>query len=514
MGRYELDDSGGPAKIHWALPRHLSAVSQTVTARSRAGTTSVLAPGAPESETLGPRGIRLATNSRQLPTVFAVLAFVVGTFLVFAQPPGQGLDETVHFDRVWTLSQGDVVVAVHRGEPGGAIPQCVSQYLSRFSSEASRKSPFAFSGYWRQPTDCSRAPFTSVGTASANSPISYAFSLVAVVVLRSVGASLPVVFFGGRLATLLGFIAIFYLAMRLTPVGKQVLFVLGLLPTTLLLASSFSADPMTISLAALSVALTLRCRLSPEASWTTALGLLATLVALCLTKPTLFIFAPLILMVPSTILDRFPRPRLLRWTGFGLVLGCAGLWYLVVRHDVGAPFPLYGLNAPVQSRSIVDHPVGYLKVLARTFFEGTGENRWIPGFFFSIGYYRTDNVYAPVGIVIVGTLVLAYAFQLQWGAKRIVEQGTRLLALLPIALIAIGVLIIETSLYVYGTPLGLPYTQAEGRYFIPLTMLGLVTAGILREPRLRPRSTRWILLGVLIMLVWLILKVFVHDYSL
>jgi uncharacterized membrane protein len=443
-----------------------------------------------------------------------VLAFVVGTFLVFAQPPGQGLDETVHFDRVWTLSQGDVVVAVHRGEPGGHVPTCVSDYLSRFSSEASRKAPFAFSQYWQQPADCSRAPFTTVGTAAANSPISYAFSLVAVVVLRGVGASVPVVFFGGRLASLLGFIAIFYLAMRLTPVGKQVFFVLGLLPTTLLLASSFSADPMTISLAALSVALTLRCRLSPRAGWTTALGLLATLVALCLTKPTLFIFAPLILLVPSTVLDRFHRPALVRWIAFGIVIGCAGLWYLVVRHDVGAPFPLYGLNAPVQSRSVIHHPLGYLKVLARTFFEGTGENRWIPGFFFSIGYYRTDNVYAPVGIVVVGTLVFAYAYQLQWGAKRLVERGTRLLALLPIALIAVGVLIVETSLYIYGTPVGLPYTQAEGRYFIPLSMLGLVTVGLLRKPRLTPRSTRWIFLGVVIMLVWLILKVFVHDYSL
>ena len=54
------------------------------------------------------------------------------------------------------------------------------------------------------------------------------------------------------MATLLGFIAIFCSGHTPDPVGKPVLFVLGLLPTTLLLASSYSADPMAISLAALS----------------------------------------------------------------------------------------------------------------------------------------------------------------------------------------------------------------------------------------------------------------------
>jgi 1-acyl-sn-glycerol-3-phosphate acyltransferase len=60
----------------------------------------------------------------------------------------------------------------------------------------------------------------------------------------------------------------------------------------------------------------------------------------------------------------------------------------------------------------------------------------------------------------------------------------------------------------------LPYTQAEGRYFIPFALLLLVTIGVLRQPRVRPRSTRWILLGVALMLVWLVLKIFVHDYTL
>jgi len=458
---------------------------------------------------------RLGRGIRDLSLVFALLAFVVGTFLVFAQPPGQGLDEAVHFNRVWEIAQGHVVAPIHHGTPGGFIPRCVSDYLAHFSAQASEPGPFSFNQYWHSPTPCSQvSPFTTVGTAAANSPISYAPSLIAVAVLRGVGAPIPVIFFGGRFASLLGFIAIFYLAMRMTPVGKQVFFVLGLLPTTLLLASSYSADPMTISLAALCVALTLRCNFCSQAGWRTALLLFLALVGLCLTKPTLFIFAPLLFLVPERTIGRMRHPWLFRTGALFIVLGCAGLWYLAVRHVAQAPVPFYGLNSHVQTRYILDHPIGYLKVLARTFFVGTGEGRWVPGIFFSVGYVRTDSVYAPVGLVIVGSLTVFYAYQLQFGARRIMNQATHLLAWLPVALAAAGVLIFETTLFIYGTPVGLPFTQAQGRYFIPFLLLVLVTIGLLREPRVRRGTTRWIFLGVLIMLAWLVLKIFIHDYAL
>jgi uncharacterized membrane protein len=457
------------------------------------------------------RAVRRLGN---LPSTFAILAFLVGSFLVFAQPPGQGLDETAHFDRIWTLSQGDLVVPVHHQQPGGYVPKCVTEYLNGFSAQASNGSPYSFGEYWKSPGSCSERVFTGVGTASANNPISYAPSLLAVWFLRAIGASLPLIFFGGRLASLLGFIALFYLAIRLIPIGKQVLFVFGLLPITLLLASSYSADPMTISLAALAVALVLRCRLSPGATLRTAGLLGVVLVGLCLTKPALFVFAPLVFMVPDRLVDRVRPPLVMKAGAFAIIVGLAGLWYLAVRHEAGFPVPLFALNPHTQTRYILDHPFGYIEVLARTFFVGTGENKWLPGLFFSTGYQRTDDPYAPVGLVIVGSLTLFYAFQLQVGARRLLDRGTRALAWVPIGLMAVGIVLVETTLFVYGTPVGSLITDAQGRYFIPLLFLLLASIGLLRQPRAQLKSTRWILLGVVVMLVWLVLKIFVHDYSL
>jgi uncharacterized membrane protein len=458
---------------------------------------------------------RAQASLSDLPLVFLILALAIGTFLVFAQPPGQGLDEAAHFDRIWIFADGTLIAPMHHGVPGGDIPKCVVDYLAHFSAEASKKGAFSYGQYWQSPANCSQAAtFTGVGTAAANSPISYAPSLVAVIVLRGIGAPLPVIFFGGRFASLLGFIALFYLAMRITPTGKQVFFVLGLLPTTLLLASSLSADPMVISLAALSVALTLRCCLSAQASWRTALLLSVSLLGLCLTKPTLFVFAPLVFLVPTRTIERLRHPMLLKAAAFVIIFGCAGLWDLAVRHVADAPVPLFALNSHVQTRFIIDHPIRYIEILARSFFVGTGQAKWIPGFFFSIGYTRSDDANAPLGIAIVGSLILVYAYQLQLGARRIAHQGGRLLTWMPIALMLVGVLLVETTLFIYGTPTGSLFTNARGRYFIPLLFLVLVTTGLLRKPRAQRGATRWIVLGVTLMLAWLVLKIFVHDYSL
>jgi hypothetical protein len=452
-----------------------------------------------------------------LPLLFAVLAFAFGTFLVFAQPPGQGLDEPAHFYHVWIMAHGTVLAPIHHGAALGSVPHCTVDYLNRFSAQAVKHGPFSFSQYWQSPGRCSsQSVFASLGTTASYGPISYVPAIIAVAILHGIGAPLPVVFFGGRWASLITFIVLFYWAIRTTPVGKQVFFVLGLLPTTLLLASGYSADPMTLALAALSVALTLRCCLSPESDRSTVLLLFVVLLCLCLTKPNLFIFAPLLFLVPERAVGELRYPKLVRSAAVLVILVAAGLWYLAVRHVVGVPVPGLGLDAHAQTQFILHHPIGYLKVLARTFFVGTGQGRWIPGFFFSIGYQRpfADNIFAPIGVVIVGALTLWYAFQLQLGERRTISRGDRWAAWLPIPLIVVGVLIIETSLFLYGTPVGLPYTLAQGRYFLPIVALPLLTTGLLREPRARPRSTRWIILGTSVMLVWLVLKVFVHDFTL
>ena len=275
----------------------------------------------------------MTSKLKELPTLYVVLSLAIGTFLVFAQPPGQGLDEVRHFYRVWTFASGAFVDA--HGRAGGPIPQCVSDYMNHFANAASRRAPFSFPQYWQSPHPCiATHVFGSYGTAAFNGPMSYLPSILAVALLRAAGRSSSVDLLRGptwRLSSSSS--ASYYLAIRLIPVGKQVLFVLGLFPTTLLLASSYSADPMPIALAVLAVSLALRTRRSEVPDRHAFLFLFLVLAALSLTKPTMFVFAPLLFMVPAPgIGPRRLHPRILQASAAVVVVALAGVWSLVTRH--------------------------------------------------------------------------------------------------------------------------------------------------------------------------------------
>ncbi|HXW34866.1 MAG TPA: DUF2142 domain-containing protein [Acidimicrobiales bacterium] len=451
-----------------------------------------------------------------LPRMFLAFALPVGVFLVFAQPPGQGLDESLHFYRVWTLAHGALVATHSHGTYGGSVPLCVLNYFQEFATKAAQRGAFSVSQYWHTPANCGVGRFTPFPGSAVYSPVPYVPALVGVVPLVAVHAPLPVIFFAGRLLTLAAYIGVFYLAIRIAPCGRHVLFVLGLLPTSLLLASSYSADPITIAFAALSVALTLRCWRAAREDRRAVLLLVLSLLVVALGKPTYAILAFLVFLVPNVALGSWSRPLVVKAVAVGIVLACAALWYLAVRHVEGAPVPLYDLRPHAQTQFIVHHPLGYLGDLLRTFFFASGEARWLPGFFFSIGYTRpalADSIYAPPGLIVLGSLTLFSAYFLQFGRRRLVP-GPRALIYLPVVLAAVGVLLVTTTLFIYGTPAGLPEVNVQGRYFYPFVPVPLVTIGALRQSRSGRRATVWIAAGSLLMLLWLVGKIFVHDYTL
>lgn len=451
--------------------------------------------------------------------LFLMLALPVGVFLVFAQPPGQGLDEAAHFERVWTLSDGALFATTQHGQTGGNVPQTLPAYLDRFSNRAAQRGPFDFASFWQTASNHSEKPvFASFANTAVYSPVAYVPPLVAVAFLRGVHSPLPLVFFAGRLASLVAFLVLFSLAIRLTPVGKEVMVVVGLLPTSMLLVSCYSEDPMTIAFAALAVALTLRCCRSPHVS-TVEFGCLGVaLLALTLMKPTFLVFVPLLYLVPSAVLP-FRHSVLVKSGSALVIVVLGGLWYLAVRHALEVPVRLYAIYPHRQEQHILHDPLGFLATVGRTLFDRSGKERWLPGFFFSIGYQRpppADDIYAGPLLVIVGALTFLYSYWLQFGANRlkVARMSVKWSAWAPIGLMVAGILFINASLYIYGTPLGFPEILIQGRYLYPLVLLPLITIGLFKEPRTLARSTCWIASGSSAMLVWLILKVFVHDYSL
>src|SRR6185295_12844063 len=121
-------------------------------------------------------------------------------------------------------------------------------------------------------------------------PVPYAPQTLAGVAMRLFGFRPFLVFYLGRLLNLAAALALMAMAMRAAPEQATMLAAVTLLPMTMAQFASWSADALTIALAALLTALLLGER-APRAAIAVAFGL-----ALC--KPAYFLIALLALHTP------------------------------------------------------------------------------------------------------------------------------------------------------------------------------------------------------------------------
>ncbi len=306
---------------------------------------------------------------------------------------------------------------------GVVVPACTYEYVNNLYVTALHPTSYHFGDFFRTAPGCATRPgqFVPIENTAVNSPVSYLPAELVILPLRVAGAPVPVIFFAGRLAGLAVYLALIFLAIRVTPRGKAVFVVLALLPSSLELASGYSADGMTIALAFLSIALVLRALVDDDVGPKWFLALAASLAALVVTKNTYFVLAPLILLFPSKRLGWSPRAAIAAkgaaLAGAAIV---AGGWYLAVRNVSLAAYAPPGtvITPHVQIHYILHHPIGYAHILARSIFLAAPENYFIPGFVQSMGFFRNGvrgSALAPVGLVVIATLVLAAAYRSDTG---------------------------------------------------------------------------------------------------
>ena len=186
--------------------------------------------------------IGAAVTRTRLEYVFFVIALAWGVAQVFIVPPLQVPDEGDHWFRAWALTDGQLTADSQGmltlpgvmartadlytrlvGGPGGALGLPIS-----LEGQA------GFSGY--ENLFNAPGPPGTVEVASrvaSYGPIGYVPQAVGVAIGRLVGAPPLTCFYLARLANLLMAIALFFLAIRLAPFGKQLIVLLALLPMTM-----------------------------------------------------------------------------------------------------------------------------------------------------------------------------------------------------------------------------------------------------------------------------------------
>ncbi|SFS52813.1 DUF2142 domain-containing protein [Saccharopolyspora flava] len=427
--------------------------------------------------------------------VFVALSLLFGCAFSLITPPLWGFDETTHFSRAYAVDHGRFLPQVVPGNPGiygGPIPETVAE-LSFFAADGFNNVPefpehavTRPEGYAERLAQPLNAPLVDVGfvNTSSYSPVAYVPSALALRAVEIVDGSVGLALTLMRLADVLTFTGIVWLALRALR-GlrfRWVVFVVALMPMTMFVAAMITADALTNALALLFGALFVKAvflanRLS---RWETAL-LLAAAVLLPLAKPTYVLMVLLLPFVPG------PRMAVRRWAGIAATaVGITGfgIWTaLSAKTSEGMKVmrPNEVVDPGLQIQYLLTHLSDVPGLLARTFV--SQEQPIVAGFF---GVFGSSFVLAP-GTAGLATLA---AGSLAFGITDRM-RGTRAQWIIAAVIVLVGAAALFGTLYLEFSPVGRYQIEGmQGRYFLPLVVVAVAVLARVIPLRLDVPSAR------------------------
>jgi uncharacterized membrane protein len=446
---------------------------------------------------------------------YYALAVAFGLVLIAVTPPFQVPDEPHHFYRAYQIAQGGLISEARGDSSGGVIPSALVDLGVRFKDGIAfhpekKLDPRAIRAAFAIPLSPERAEFASFPGAALHSPVAYLPQAAGILVGKAIGAPALALLYLGRICNLLVATTAIALAIRTIPAFKNVLLLLALLPMSVYLISSLSADATTIALAFLFIAMVLGAAHGPaskiSARRVLLLFLVVALLALC--KIVYALLSLAFFLIPAA---KF-RSRVAYYTvGSALVIGSLWIalaWLRVVE-------PLFVPAAPQNISSFADaqtfilsHPLAYLQMIADNFAQyGLFYARSFVG---TLGWLDTP---LALWFVIPYAACLTACALLDGGREPIPVRARVLLAAVTISTI---LLVVTSAFFIWTDATTLKIGPAQGRYFIPVAPMALL---VLYRARSNPMQgpagpTRWAPLAALFALIYTVVVVLRRYYEL
>jgi uncharacterized membrane protein len=404
--------------------------------------------------------------------VFLVLGLVFGLLFLLVTPPFQIPDETAHFDRAYQVSQGGLTPQRQGAEVGGILPVSVSDVGKRFeylwfhSDRHITVAQILDAG--RVPLNASDTAFYGFPNSALYSPINYLPQALAIAVGRLFNLPPLYLMYLARLAALLAWLALIYLAIRIIPTGKWALLAVSLIPMMMFLAPSVSADSFVFALTAFAVALTVRlaCH-GGELSRRDLIAIFCVSVALSLIKLPyslaflIFLFIPVTKFNNRKVYAAFWASTLIVCLGFIGVAVVMGLRFYAPLDHAGIV-----VSEQMQLRFVEHDPLKFVETFLRTWYR-----HGVPlvgDFLGTLGWLDTV---LPLWLRLLALADLCVALLSIDGICR----GARAFYRWVSALVPLGIfLAINLLLYLSWSAIGARVIDGlQGRYFLPVAALSI-----------------------------------------
>lgn len=402
------------------------------------------------------------------------LICVATLFFACVTPPFQAPDENQHYMKALLLSEGRVLTERNGPMIGAPLPRAAvdlheADFPTHVSPQPRSFNPAQLSRAWTADSGRPGTRFADFPNVANYAPTLYAPGAAGLKIGDSLGFPRLGAFYTGRFVNALAALAMLGTALCLLPFGRNAMLATALLPTFSYQSGSLSPDAVINGIGFLGLALALRIGFMGQSPARTA---------------ALFVTAPLLALAKGVYLPlmaaglRWPDARrdLRPWLILAAMAVGAGAFILWMKitggsqalyHIVSRKTGEDSLTAPLadQLTVILHDPIAYVRIL----FTSMAERAPVYGLQI-IGRFGWNAILLPLLAYPLGALMLIAG--VLSGSTTPFGIGQRLWWLA----VAVGtVLLIETAMYLTGTPLGADYIQGtQGRYFLPVLPLALI----------------------------------------
>lgn len=402
--------------------------------------------------------------------VFVVLALIVGIYSIVVTPTRVGIswDDEIHYAR--TLE--------------------ISNYLNGIMYEADVKNIeeyaeniYAAKGFDRESNEMydrelnvlyeSKEYRQHVFTRNGLWSVTYLPGAIGIVLGRGLMLPYTAVFCMGRMFNLLVYVALFYLAIKKVEFGKILLAAIGLIPTLVFMASSYSYDAWVVGFIALGFSYFLTALYEEKKlKYKEILVMAGAILIGCLPKAIYFpVLFPFLFMPRDKFKDsRQKKIYYASVIGTGLILVMSFMLPMLIGGaGTGDVRGGAGVNSTEQIKFILNNPLTYAKILLK----------------FELGYTGIANAgpmlqkFAYVGIGYFSTIVSLVLFVLAFldgEGERKSYMHVRIACLIGNTA---AIVLSATAMYISFTAVGLGTIEGvQGRYLLPTVYPALYAIGI------------------------------------
>ena len=396
----------------------------------------------------------------KLENIYLLIVIPMGILFMIANPLGKVPDENMHARKAMAVSEGNFIskaderaYATHPMNP--KLEALVSRDISSYD-EAEKIMAL-------EETD--EKVNMQYNNMALYAPICHMAPALGIAITRLFGANLVIQCYAGRAFNMALAIFIMYMAIKIMPYKKHLLFFMGLLPISINLFASMSSDALAISFGSFYISYILHLKYEREKvtkKSKIALAIFSVIIALLK-----IVYIPLVFLMLLVPKDKFESKKSkIRFSSIVIIISIIlnVIWLIYCTRFLQEFNP--GVDSKAQTIGVLSKPFSYILIMFRT------ANTYMQTFIVSLcgeglGHYNVQtSVIYVFSCIMLATVIF---FAKEEDEKIEFTIGTKIACCIIFLVIAA---LIYTSLYVQWTEYAKPVIKGvQARYFIPIMPL-------------------------------------------